>query len=142
MTVLCLMMRIGHRILPWLVKLIKKIFIFISLCQYNQYFYNKDKGIIFTQLKGREMITTEFVMAVLCAPLSGRELLNAERSNNVKILRRLEYDYFLDYFRKDGLLADLASFPLKLMFIFGQGDAIVVSSTEDKLEVQRRLHIA
>jgi hypothetical protein len=87
------------------------------------------------------MITTEFVMAVLCAPLSGRDLLNTERSNNVRILRRLEYESFLDYFR-DGFLSDLATFPFKLMFVFGQGDAIVISSAEDKLEVERRLNMA
>jgi hypothetical protein len=97
------------------------------------------KGYLFNTLKGEKMITTEFVMAVLCAPLSGKDLLNAERVNNVRILRKVEYDHYHDYTYGDSFFSMLANSPLKLMFIFGLEDVIVVSNREDQMEVQRRL---
>lgn len=85
------------------------------------------------------MITTEFVMAVLCAPLSGKDLLNTERINNVRILRRVEYENYSDFMYGDSFFSMLANSPLKLMFIFGLEDVIVVSNTDDQAEVRRRL---
>jgi hypothetical protein len=84
------------------------------------------------------MITTEFVMAVLCTPLSGKDLLTAERSNNVRILRKLEYNEHTDYFR-NSFLANFTNSPLKLMFIFGLEDVILVSNAQDQELVQSRL---
>jgi len=84
------------------------------------------------------MITTEFVMAVLCTPLSGKDLLNTERTNNVRILRRLEYNDCTDYF-KGSFFGNLANSPLKLLFIFGLEDVILVSNAEDQDKVQQRL---
>lgn len=84
------------------------------------------------------MITTEFVMAILCAPLSGADLLHAERNNNVRIMRKLEYHTHTDYF-KGSFFGSLANSPLKLLFIFGLEDAILVSSAEDQYLVQQRL---
>lgn len=84
------------------------------------------------------MITTEFVMAVLCTPLSGKDLLSTERSNNVRILRRLEYHDHTDYFN-GSFFGHLANSPLKLLFIFGLEDVILVSNAEDRDKVQQRL---
>jgi hypothetical protein len=84
------------------------------------------------------MITTEFVMAVLCAPLSGKDLLNTERDNNVRIVRKLEYHHYTDYFR-GSFLGNLANSPLKLLFIFGLEDVILVSTAEDHALVEQRL---
>lgn len=88
--------------------------------------------------QGREMITTEFVMAVLCAPLSGKDLLNAERENNVRIIRKLEYHTHTDYF-KGSFFGNLANSPLKLLFIFGLEDVILVCNADDERAVQQRL---
>ena len=84
------------------------------------------------------MISLEIVVAVLCTPLSGKDLLNTERTNNVRILRRLEYHDHTDYFN-GSFFGNLANSPLKLMFIFGLEDVILVRNAEDRDKVQRRL---
>jgi hypothetical protein len=85
------------------------------------------------------MITNEYVMAVLCHPLSMRELLDTEKEKQVIILRKLDYDSSLRYFSGDGATPNLAVSPVKLMFVFGTGDAIVVDTSSDREELQRRL---
>lgn len=82
------------------------------------------------------MISGEYVMAVLCAPLTARDLLQAEKLNNVFIMRRLEYDVDASYF------SERAFAPYKLMFVFSRQEAIVVRSRQDMQEVQRRLAVA
>lgn len=86
------------------------------------------------------MNTTEYVMAVLCTPLTGRDLLLAEKINNVTIMRMLEYDNTANFFSADRFVANLVNSPLKMMFIFGQQDTIIIRTAEDKQEVCRRLN--
>ncbi|RYD55799.1 MAG: hypothetical protein EOP56_14645 [Sphingobacteriales bacterium] len=78
-------------------------------------------------------------MAVLCAPLTGNDLLHTEKTNNVTIMRMLEYDNTASYFSADRFLANLVEAPWRMMFIFGQQDFIIVRTAEDKQEVCRRL---
>jgi len=85
------------------------------------------------------MITNEFVMAVLCHPLSIKDLLQTEKTQNVIILRRIDYDEDTMYFTPGGHMPNIAISPVKLMFVFSGGDAVVVNNYSDKLEVQRRL---
>jgi hypothetical protein len=85
------------------------------------------------------MKTTEYVMAVLCTPLTGKDLLHTEKTNNVTIMRMLEYDNTARYFSAERFIANLVDSPWKMMFIFGQQDFIIVRTAEDKQEVRRRL---
>jgi hypothetical protein len=85
------------------------------------------------------MITNEYVMAVLCHPLSMRELLYTEKEKQVIILRKLDYDSSIRYFTGEGAMPNLGVSPVKLMFVFGTGDAIVVDTAGDRQELQRRL---
>lgn len=78
-------------------------------------------------------------MAVLCHPLSMKELLQTEKTQNVIILRRLDYDEDAVYFAPGEHLPNIAISPVKLMFVFSGGEAVVVNNYSDKLEVQRRL---
>lgn len=76
-------------------------------------------------------------MAVLCTPLSTAELLNTERSYNVRIMRRLDYDTRNSTYDK---FREICSrFPYKLMFVFSHTDAIVVNTAEDEKQVSKRL---
>ncbi|HEY1030540.1 MAG TPA: hypothetical protein VGD89_02125 [Flavipsychrobacter sp.] len=81
----------------------------------------------------------ELVMAVLCRPLSGKELQLAEKASNVIIHRKIEYAGKPDISAIDEFIKSLRRFPLKLMFIFGLGDCIVVNHPDDFAEVGRRL---
>lgn len=85
------------------------------------------------------MITNELVMAVLCHPLSMKELLQTEKTQNVIILRRLDYNEKTMYFSPGDYVPNIAISPVKLMFVFNGGEAVVVNDYSDKLEVQRRL---
>ena len=85
------------------------------------------------------MIATEYVMAVLCTPLTGKELLSTEKSNNLIIMRMLEYDYTANYFSEERFINNLVDAPWNMMFIFGEQDFIIVRTQEDKQEVRRRL---
>jgi hypothetical protein len=85
------------------------------------------------------MITSERVMAIICRPLSGKELLLTERDNNVIIYRRMEYDAPADSNAFAEFLKKLHDLPIKLMFIFGFGDSIIVNHPSDLNEVNRRL---
>lgn len=81
----------------------------------------------------------ELVMAVLCRPLSGKELLLTEKASNVIIHRKIEYAGKPDTYAIDDFIKSLRRFPIKLMFIFGLGDSIVVNHPDDFAEVGRRL---
>jgi hypothetical protein len=85
------------------------------------------------------MNARELVMAIMCRPLSGKELLQTEKANNVIIHRRIEFDGTNTKQAVESFLAGLKRFPIKLMFIFGFGDSIVVHHPEDFNEVTRRL---
>ena len=85
------------------------------------------------------MLSAEYVMAVLCAPLKGKDLLLAEKSNNVIIIRRLDYDNQVDYFHDQRLITSFENSPYKLMFIFNQSESVVVRNRDDWSEVSRRL---
>jgi hypothetical protein len=85
------------------------------------------------------MITNELVMAVLCHPLSMKELLQTEKTQNVIILRRLDYNEETTYFSPGDYVPNIAISPVKLMFVFNGGEAVVVNNYSDKLEVQQRL---
>jgi hypothetical protein len=87
------------------------------------------------------MNTTEYVMAVLCAPLTGLDLQRTERANNVVIMRMLEYDNTAGYFSNERLAANLIESPIRMMFVFGQQDIIIIRTAEDKREIYRRLNI-
>lgn len=85
------------------------------------------------------MIANEYVMAVLCHPLSMRELLYTEKEKQVIILRKMEYDCATRYFTGEGAIPNIAVSPVKLMFVFGNGDAIVVDTNSDRQELEHRL---
>lgn len=87
------------------------------------------------------MLTREFVMAVLCAPLNGRAMLQAEKSNNVIIMRRLDYDDAVNYFTDGRFITSQEDSPVKLMFIFSNTESIVVRSYEDRKAVASRLGV-
>jgi hypothetical protein len=81
----------------------------------------------------------ELVTAVLCRPISGKELLQTEKENNVVIHRNIQYDKqqgsaaFADYLHK------LMKGPLKLLFIFGTCDSILVDTPEAMHSAMNRL---
>jgi hypothetical protein len=81
----------------------------------------------------------ELVMAILCRPLTGKELQLTEKASNVIIHRKIEYAGQHDSHSNDEFINSLRRFPLKLMFIFGLGDSIVVNHPDDFAEVGRRL---
>jgi hypothetical protein len=85
------------------------------------------------------MITSERVMAVICRPVSGKELVLTEKDNNVIIHRRMEYDSKSGIQTLEVLFGNLRNLPIKLMFIFGLGDTIIINGPNDVLEVNRRL---
>jgi len=85
------------------------------------------------------MITSERVMAIICRPVSGKDLLLTERDNNVIIYRKMEYDAERDSTAFEEFLKKLRYLPIKLMFIFGLGDSIIVNQPSDLHEVNRRL---
>jgi hypothetical protein len=87
------------------------------------------------------MLNTELVMAVLCAPLNGKAMLQAEKSNNVIIMRRLDYDNGVNYFADGRFITSQADSPIKLMFIFSNEESIVVRSHEDRKAVSVRLGV-
>ncbi len=88
------------------------------------------------------MLSREFVMAVLCAPLTGKAMVQAEISNNVIIMRRLDYDQAVNYFADGRFISSQENSPVKLMFIFSNTESIVVRSYEDRKQVASRLAIA
>ena len=85
------------------------------------------------------MTNTEYVMAVLCAPLAGKAMLQAEKSNNVIIMRRLDYEEHVNYFTDGRFITSQENSPVKLMFIFSNTESIVVRNYEDRNAVSRRL---
>ncbi|MFN4247622.1 MAG: hypothetical protein ACK4EY_07850 [Flavipsychrobacter sp.] len=85
------------------------------------------------------MSAKELVMAILCKPISGKELLQTEKANNVIIHRKLEYAPKGDTNSVEDYLKSLRRLPLKLMFIFSIGEAIVINTQKDWDEVGRRL---
>ena len=88
------------------------------------------------------MNTQEYVMAILCTPLTGRDLLHTEKTNNVIIMRMLDYDSTANYFANERFINNLMESPLRMMFVFGHQDIIIIRTVEDKREVCRRLNIA
>lgn len=85
------------------------------------------------------MSAKELVMAILCKPISGKELLQTEKANNVIIHRKIEYTPKEDTNSIEDYLKSLRRLPLKLMFIFSIGESIVIHSQKDWDEVGRRL---
>lgn len=83
----------------------------------------------------------EYVMAILCSPLSANELQTVERNNSVYIIRRLDYsEKVFGYLVSEKFFDNYDEFPFKLMFVFGNDDTIIVRSTVDKQEVRRKLN--
>ena len=85
------------------------------------------------------MSARELVMAIMCKPISGKELLQTEKENNVIIHRKIEYTPRENSLGIDDFLKGMRRLPLKLMFIFSLSDTIVVNDIEDWDEVGRRL---
>lgn len=85
------------------------------------------------------MSARELVMAVLCRPLSNKDLLLAEKVNNVIIHRKMEFDPEKDASTIDAFMKSIRHLPLKLMFIFSLGDIIIVNSPDDLSRVIHRL---
>jgi hypothetical protein len=85
------------------------------------------------------MSARELVMAVLCKPLSVRELLQTEKANNVIIHRKMEYEPRTDRNAIEDFMKHIKRLPVKLMFIFSLSDIIIVNNAEDLNEVSRRL---
>ncbi|MBS1771638.1 MAG: hypothetical protein JST82_02170 [Bacteroidetes bacterium] len=85
------------------------------------------------------MSARELVMAILCKPLSGKELLQTEKANNVIIHRKIEYVPKTDNNAIEDFIKHLRRLPLKLMFVFSLSDIIIVNSTDDLNDVARRL---
>lgn len=85
------------------------------------------------------MSARELVMAILCKPLSTKDLLQAEQQHNVVIHRKITFEVA----RNAAIIAEhlqkISSYPLKLMFVFGIKDIIIVNSSHDMAEVSRRL---
>lgn len=85
------------------------------------------------------MSARELVMAILCKPISTKELLQEEQQNNVVIHRKITFEVA----RNAALIAErlqkISNYPLKLMFVFGISDTIIVNSPHDMAEVTRRL---
>lgn len=84
------------------------------------------------------MSAKELVMAIVCCALSGREMLQTERENNVVIFRKIIYDkqagveMLSTYFKKIGV-------PLKCLFIFGINDCLLINGAEDLETALNRL---
>lgn len=80
----------------------------------------------------------ELVMAVVCNPLSSREILQTEKENNVVIFRKIIYDRQAGYEALTNQLEKLRM-PLKYFFIFGLNDCMLVSCAEDLKTALERL---
>lgn len=80
----------------------------------------------------------ELVMAILCLPLSGKDVLTTEKKYNVIIYRKITYD---SHAGAEALARHLRrmSVPLKFMFIFGINDCVLVNSAEDMTAAFQRL---
>jgi hypothetical protein len=85
------------------------------------------------------MSARELVMAILCRPLSGKELLQTERDNNVIIHRQVTFEVAKNAAIIAERLQRISNYPVKLMFIFGISDVILVNSPNDMAEVTKRL---
>lgn len=85
------------------------------------------------------MSARELVMAILCRPLSGKELLQTERDNNVIIHRQVTFEVAKNAAIIAERLQRISNYPVKLMFIFGISDVILVNSPNDMAEVTQRL---
>ena len=85
------------------------------------------------------MSARELVMAILCKPLSGKELLQTEKANNVIIHRKMEYEPRTDSNAIEEFIKHIKRLPVKLMFIFSLSDIIIVNNADDLNEVSRRL---
>lgn len=82
----------------------------------------------------------ELVMAVVCKPLSSRDILHAEKENNVVIFRKIIYDAREG---RDALVKQLDKLrmPLKYFFIFGLNDCMLINCAEDlKTALERLVH--
>ena len=77
-------------------------------------------------------------MAVVCNPLSSREILQTEKENNVVIFRKIIYDRQAGYEALTNSL-DKLRVPLKFFFIFGLNDCMLVSGAEEMQEALQRL---
>lgn len=77
-------------------------------------------------------------MAVLCRPLSGKDVLVTEKEYNVIIYRKLIYDSQAGV---EALAKHLRSMsiPLKFLFIFGLNDCVLVNSVDDMHTALQRL---
>ncbi len=85
------------------------------------------------------MSARELVMAILCKPLSGKELLLTEKENNVIIHRQMALEALKGAAAIAEYVKRLNRFPLKLMFVFGLGDIVLVNTPDDMAHVARRL---
>lgn len=85
------------------------------------------------------MSARELVMAVLCRPLSGKELLQTEKEKNVLIHRKIEYEPKTDSNAIEDFIKHIKKLPLKLMFVFSLSDIIIVNNSDDMNEVARKL---
>jgi predicted MPP superfamily phosphohydrolase len=80
----------------------------------------------------------ELVMAIVCKPLSSRDILQTEKENNVVIFRKIIYDRQAGYEALTNQLEKLRM-PLKFFFIFGLNDCLLVNGAEDLKTALERL---
>lgn len=80
----------------------------------------------------------ELVMAILCKPLSGKDVLVTEKEYNVIIYRKLIYDSQAGVEALSKHLRSL-NIPLKFLFIFGINDCVLVNSVDDMNNALQRL---
>jgi hypothetical protein len=80
----------------------------------------------------------ELVMAILCLPLTVKEVLTTEKKYNVIIYRKIVYD---NHAGAEALARNLGrmSIPLKFMFIFGMDDCVLVNTADDMTMAYKRL---
>lgn len=82
----------------------------------------------------------DYVMAILCSPVSASELQTTEKNHSVFIIRKMDFsDNTSGYIRHQQYLERIDAFPFKLMFVFGSDDVIVVRNTRDRKAVQEKL---
>ncbi len=85
----------------------------------------------------------EYVMAILCSPVSANDLQAAERDNSVFIIRKLDYsERTSGYLTRQRFFDYLDELPFRLMFVFGSRDTVIVRNASDKQVVEQKLGYA
>lgn len=80
----------------------------------------------------------ELVMAIICFPLSVKDILSTEKAHDVIIYRKIIYDRHAG---AEALAKHMRtmSIPLKFLFIFGTNDSVLVNTADDMTNAFKRL---